>query len=78
MEHIIEKARSKQVAIEKNRKLDDITTILDDEAIKPTHNMAILTSPKRRERPTREEEHTKLENTPTSRVSNESLSNHSS
>ncbi|XP_010729685.2 uncharacterized protein fam83e [Larimichthys crocea] len=67
VEHIIEKARSKQVAIEKNRKLDDITTILDDEAIKPTHNMAIPTSPKRREHPTREEEHTKLENTPTSR-----------
>lgn len=80
VERIINKAFSRQLSIEKNTNLDDSTTRLDDKATEPVHNMIILSSSKRKERSRREatlpeessinEITSKVENTPSSRVSN--------
>lgn len=80
VEHIIEKALSRKLSIEKSANLDDkAKTRLDDKATEPMHNVVILSSTKRREHSRREpileegssmnETSSKVENRPSSRVS---------
>ncbi|XP_041810900.1 uncharacterized protein fam83e isoform X2 [Chelmon rostratus] len=78
VEHIIEKAYSRQLSKDKSTNLDDRTTTrADDKAAEPTHNMVVLSSTKRgehcRREPFLEEESSvnktssKVENKPCSR-----------
>ncbi|XP_044030951.1 uncharacterized protein fam83e isoform X1 [Siniperca chuatsi] len=71
VEHLTEKALSRQLSIEKSTNLDDRTTTrLGDKTTEPAHNMIILSSTKRRECSRRKsilEEERSINETPSSR-----------
>lgn len=81
MERKIEKELSRQLSLEKSTNIDDrATTRLDDKATEPANNMILFLSNKRREQARREpilkeessmnKTSSKVENAPSSRVSN--------